>query len=109
MTDLKALEDARRRHARKVQGSGRAVAALQNVDAGKVRKATGETGTFVFSVRLPADLQEVIESIAFEHGISTAEIKKAIIFRGLQAFVLDGEAPAVEVERGAVAKLPQGL
>jgi hypothetical protein len=65
--------------------------------------------SLVMSFRVPQHFAQYVRQVAKAHGVSDAEAKRAIFYRGLQAFILDGERYETEHESRPVIVPPKGF
>lgn len=73
------------------------------------RQATGakkSEGTAVVSFRVPEHIEAWAIDTAARKRIPYAEFKKAVFYRGLVAFAIDGEEPPMEYDREVSAAVP---
>lgn len=74
------------------------------------RKATGakkSEGTVVVSFRVPEHIERAAAQAASDLRVPYAELKKAIFYRGLLAFVRDGEDVPLHYDRNVEATPPR--
>jgi hypothetical protein len=74
------------------------------------RKATGakkSEGTVVVSFRVPEHIERAAAQAASDLRVPYAELKKAIFYRGLLAFVRDGEEVPLHYDRSVEATPPR--
>ena len=74
------------------------------------RKATGakrSEGTVVISFRIPEHIERAAAQAASDLRVPYAELKKAIFYRGLLAFVRDGEEVPLHYDRNVEATPPK--
>lgn len=74
------------------------------------RKATGakrSEGTVVVSFRIPEHIERATAQAASDLRVPYAELKKAIFYRGLLAFVRDGEEVPLHYDRNVEATPPK--
>jgi hypothetical protein len=82
----------------------------EKVEQPVARQATRTTEkTIVYSVRLPEAFAAHTRQIAKQFGISEAEAKRAIIYRGVQAYMIDKEQLETEFTTKVVAVRPSDL
>lgn len=76
----------------------------------EARKATGakkSEGTVVVSFRVPEHIEQVVAKAASDLRVPYSEFKKAIFYRGLLAFVRDGEEVPLHYDRNIEATPPR--
>jgi hypothetical protein len=88
-------------------GPGRGEFTDEQFDLEEIIKS--KDGSAIISVRIPESFALRIRQIAKQFGISEAEAKKAMLYRGAQAFLLDGEKIETEFTTKVVAVLPSDL
>ncbi|MEZ4647079.1 MAG: hypothetical protein R3E31_30860 [Chloroflexota bacterium] len=79
---------------------------ITQVDARKATGAKKSEGTVVVSFRVPGYIEQVAMQAAINLRVPYAEFKKAVFYRGLEAFIRDGEQVPLHFDRNIEAELP---